>query len=152
MTNLDEVLTFSEAAEKWGLADGKSIRKAVERHRFEPYEIKKSGNVWLTTYDAMYRVFGAPRSHPMTIYYFDFYEDTMRGKVSELFKKAEEEIKKGEMVSIVESRERPDRIFCILKSMEEMEGLKRRLRYYLEFDDVFQDKEEKPYEKKNVGM
>lgn len=42
MINFDEVLTFSEAAEKWGLADGKTIRKAVERNRFEPYEIKKA--------------------------------------------------------------------------------------------------------------
>ena len=53
MINLDEVLTFTEAADKWGLADGKTIRKAVERGRFEPHEIKKSGNVWLTTYAAM---------------------------------------------------------------------------------------------------
>ena len=30
MINLDEVLTFTEAADKWGLADGKTIRKAVE--------------------------------------------------------------------------------------------------------------------------
>ena len=28
MINLDEVLTFTEAADKWGLADGKTIRKA----------------------------------------------------------------------------------------------------------------------------
>ena len=53
MINLDEVLTFTEAADKWGLADGKTIRKAVERGRFEPHEIKKSGNVWLTTYAAV---------------------------------------------------------------------------------------------------
>ena len=62
MINLDEVLTFTEAAMKWGLADGKTIRKAVERGRFEAYEIKKSGNVWLTTYEAMQRVFGEPKA------------------------------------------------------------------------------------------
>ena len=39
MINLDEVLTFTEAAMKWGLADGKTIRKAVERGRFEAYGI-----------------------------------------------------------------------------------------------------------------
>ena len=55
MINLDEVLTFTEAAMKWGLADGKTIRKAVERGRFEAYEIKKSGNVWLTSNAARFR-------------------------------------------------------------------------------------------------
>ena len=69
MINLDEVLTFTEAADKWGLADGKTIRKAVERGRFEPHEIKKSGNVWLTTYAAMQRVFGSPRTSPSVLYY-----------------------------------------------------------------------------------
>ena len=43
MINLDEVLTFTEAADKWGLADGKTIRKAVERGRFEPHELKRAG-------------------------------------------------------------------------------------------------------------
>ena len=67
MINLDEVLTFTEAADKWGLADGKTIRKAVERGRFEQKENKKSGNVWLTTYAAMQRVFGSPRTSPSVL-------------------------------------------------------------------------------------
>ena len=31
MIDLTQVLTFSEAAEKWGLANGNTLRKAVER-------------------------------------------------------------------------------------------------------------------------
>lgn len=35
MINLDEVLTFTEAAEKWELSSGASIRKVVEREKFK---------------------------------------------------------------------------------------------------------------------
>ena len=62
MIDLNRVLTFTEAAEKWGLAGGNTLRQAVLRGKFEPHEIKKSGTVWLTTYDAMYRVFGEPHA------------------------------------------------------------------------------------------
>ncbi|GGC94281.1 helix-turn-helix domain-containing protein [Enterococcus wangshanyuanii] len=61
MIDLNQVLTFTEAAEKWGLAGGNTIRQAVLRKKFEAYEIKKSGTVWLTTYEAMHRVFGEPK-------------------------------------------------------------------------------------------
>jgi hypothetical protein len=56
--NLNDIITLSEAAEKWGLADGSTIRKAIERDKFEIDEIKQAGSVWITTYDAMERVFG----------------------------------------------------------------------------------------------
>ncbi|SHJ27226.1 hypothetical protein SAMN02745163_01628 [Clostridium cavendishii DSM 21758] len=58
--NLDLVMTLSEASEKWGFSNGATIRKAIEREKFKSYEIKRSGNVWLITYDAMNRVFGEP--------------------------------------------------------------------------------------------
>jgi len=56
--NLSKVLTLSEAAQRWKLADGASIRKAIERKRFTEYEIRKSGGVWLIVHSAMERVFG----------------------------------------------------------------------------------------------
>lgn len=133
MVNLDEVLTFSEAAEKWGLADGKSIRKAVERQKFESHEIKRSGNVWLTTYDAMYRVFGEPRITSTTFYMFDFYNVGEDPTVLKRFlKDAEAIFKRGGTVTIVESHAHPERIICILKSKEEMEGWERRFQYFLQ--------------------
>lgn len=136
MVNLDEVLTFSEAAEKWGLADGKTIRKAVERHRFESHEIKRSGNVWLTTYDAMVRVFGEPRHQPVAISFFEIMGvEDMQIQLELFFQQAEEAIQRGEMVSIIERKDQPDRIVCILKSMEELAGWKRRLQYYLHTPD-----------------
>ena len=107
MINLDEVLTFTEAADKWGLADGKTIRKAVE-----PHEIKKSGNVWLTTYAAMQRVFGSPRTSPSVLYYTELYENT-RERLERFFEEAGLALQRGDMISIVESREHPERIFCI---------------------------------------
>lgn len=55
---LNSVMTLSEAARKWGLSDGSTIRKAIERGKFEKYEIKQAGDVWITTYSAMERVFG----------------------------------------------------------------------------------------------
>ncbi|MGX7350431.1 helix-turn-helix domain-containing protein [Enterococcus canis] len=60
MIDLNQVLTFTEAAEKWGLANGSTIRQAALRGKFTDEEVRKSGTVWLTTYDAMLRVFGAP--------------------------------------------------------------------------------------------
>lgn len=56
---LDCVMTLSEAAKKWGLSDGSTIRKAIERGKFEQNEIKQAGNVWIITYSAMERVFGS---------------------------------------------------------------------------------------------
>lgn len=58
MVDLTQVLTFTEAAEKWQLAGGNTLRQAVARGRFYEEEIRKSGTVWLTTYEAMTRVFG----------------------------------------------------------------------------------------------
>lgn len=60
MLTLDQVMTLTEAAHKWGYADGSTIRKAIERGRFESHEIKRSGRVWLLTYESMCRVFGEP--------------------------------------------------------------------------------------------
>lgn len=60
MIDLNQVLTFTEAAQKWGLASGNSIRQAALRGKFHESEVRKSGTVWLTTYDAMVRVFGVP--------------------------------------------------------------------------------------------
>ena len=60
MIDLNQVLTFTEAAQKWGLANGSTIRQAALRGKFLDGEVRKSGTVWLTTYDAMVRVFGFP--------------------------------------------------------------------------------------------
>lgn len=56
--SLDKVFTLKEAAKKWFLADGITIRRAIERKKFKNGEIKQSGPVWLVTSDAMERVFG----------------------------------------------------------------------------------------------
>lgn len=61
MLTLDQVMTLTEAADKWGYSDGSTIRKAIERGRFKEHEIKRSGRVWLLTYEAMCRVFGEPQ-------------------------------------------------------------------------------------------
>ena len=56
--DLSKVLTLSEAAQRWKLSNGASIRKAIERKKFNSHEIRKSGGVWLIAYSAMKRVFG----------------------------------------------------------------------------------------------
>ncbi len=72
--NLDLVMTLTEAAEKWGLANGSSIRKAIERKKFKTTEIKQCGKVWIITYPAMQRVFGPARNTraDVTIHFIDF--------------------------------------------------------------------------------
>lgn len=54
---LKDILTFGEAAKLWGL-DSSSLRKSIERKRFLEGEIRKSGNVWLVTREAMERLYG----------------------------------------------------------------------------------------------
>lgn len=56
--NLDMIMSLTEAADKWGLSDGASIRMAIDRGRFKPNEIKRCGHVWIVTYPGMQRVFG----------------------------------------------------------------------------------------------
>ena len=139
MVNLDEVLTFREAAEKWGLADGNTIRKAVERGKFEAVEIKKSGNVWLTTYDAMIRVFGEPIQDSFVLSYFELasiIDDYMHGdpqaslRLQAHYEKMSTMISSGKQVMIIESDQHPERILCILKNQEELVNWKKRLQVY----------------------
>lgn len=133
MINLDEVLTFSEAAEKWGLADGKTIRKAVERNRFEAHEIKKSGNVWLTTYDAMYRVFGEPRNEAITLSYYDIFseEEIIKG-VHKFLETSQKAIEDGKLIRVIENKDEPDKVLFIIKTKEELNSWKRRFQYYFQ--------------------
>ncbi|MGL4772503.1 MAG: helix-turn-helix domain-containing protein, partial [Clostridium sp.] len=70
--NLEEILTLSEAAKKWGLSDGSTIRKAIERGKFKPNEIKQAGAVWVTTYKSMTRVFGEEKNRSYTVNYKEF--------------------------------------------------------------------------------
>lgn len=74
--NLDMIMSLSEAAEKWRLADGSSIRKAIERGKFKHNEVKRCGSVWIITYPAMQRVFGpiVERANDYTISYTEFYQ------------------------------------------------------------------------------
>ena len=54
---LENVLTFSEAAEKYSLSDGAVLRNYVKRGLLEESEYRKSGNVWLVKKSAMERLF-----------------------------------------------------------------------------------------------
>ncbi|OOM80720.1 helix-turn-helix domain-containing protein [Clostridium sp. BL-8] len=71
---LDCVMTLSEAAKKWGLANGSTIRKAIERGKFEQNEIKQAGDVWITTYSAMERVFGSIKNEENAYVIYDDFE------------------------------------------------------------------------------
>ena len=58
---LKNVMTFTEASKNWGLGES-TLRSAIKTDRFEEnIDYKKSGNVWLITYDAMVRVYGEPK-------------------------------------------------------------------------------------------
>lgn len=68
------VMTLSEAAKKWGLSDGSTIRKAIERGKFQTNEVKQAGDVWITTYSAMERVFGSIRNEENAYVIYDDFE------------------------------------------------------------------------------
>lgn len=63
--SINEVFSLTEAATYWGIPNGSTIRKAIERGRFREGEHRKSETVNLITYPAMQRVFGAV---PITIW------------------------------------------------------------------------------------
>ena len=73
-TELDCVMTLSEAAKKWGLSNGSTIRKSIERGKFEQDEIKQAGDVWVTTYSAMERVFGSIKNEENAYVIYDEFE------------------------------------------------------------------------------
>lgn len=64
MNVLDEVMTVSEAARRWG-KDVRTIRQACIYYkgnppRFTSDEVRQSGRTWLITMEGMERVYGVP--------------------------------------------------------------------------------------------
>lgn len=56
--NINEIMTFAEATEKWGLADS-TLRKLVKTDKIkENVDYRKSGKVWLITKSAMEKIYG----------------------------------------------------------------------------------------------
>ncbi|WP_160687148.1 helix-turn-helix domain-containing protein [Clostridium sp. C2-6-12] len=72
--DLNSIMTLSEAAKKWGLANGSTIRKAIERGKFNQDEIKQAGDVWITTYSAMEKVFGPIKNEDNEFIIYDDFE------------------------------------------------------------------------------
>lgn len=54
---VNNVMTLSEAATKWGLTEG-ALRKAISFHRFKVEEYRKAGRITLITKEGMERVYG----------------------------------------------------------------------------------------------
>lgn len=140
MIDLTQVLTFSEAAEKWGLANGNTLRKAVERKRFHSDEIRKSGDVWLTTYEAMLRVFGQPRQSEEVISIEQMYQlvsktvykdQQAQKELENIFHKIDEIIKNHKTVTVIASFDRPESIMMIMRTESDVEAFRHRIQRYL---------------------
>lgn len=138
--DLTKVMTFSEAAEKWGFANGNTIRKAVERKRFKEDEIRKSGDVWLTTYEAMQRVFGNPRKAEGILAYDELSQlipqAVYQGKdimprLQEIFAIFEEAMHKKTAVTIIASAKQPQQILHVLQTRKELERALNLLKQYV---------------------
>jgi hypothetical protein len=54
---LTEVVTTSEASQKWGLASS-TLRCSIKFGRFKPDEIRKAGREWLILRSAIVRLYG----------------------------------------------------------------------------------------------
>lgn len=141
MIDLHQVLTFSEAAEKWGLASGNTLRKAVERKKFKPEEVRKSGDVWLTTYPAMVRVYGKPRNCDITISITkiaDIVTDAIyhhkddKTEVNIIMDSITDAIENKKTVTVIESDNRPENILTVIKSKEDLENFSKTLQRYLQ--------------------
>lgn len=136
MIDLNQVLTFSEAADKWGFANGNTLRKAVERNKFLPNEIRKSGDVWLTTYEAMSRVFGQPRKSDITLSYNDlsallvqsvYHQIDAQKQIQDLLQMIDNALSENKTISIIESNNHPERILFVIKSQSDFMSFKRYL-------------------------
>ena len=58
---INNVMTVSEAAEKWGITEG-AIRKAIKSGKFIPgIDYRKAGRITLICREAMERVYGEPK-------------------------------------------------------------------------------------------
>lgn len=141
MIDLNQVLTFSEAAEKWGFANGNTLRKAVERKRFQDHEIRKSGDVWLTTYDAMQRVFGQPRNLETVISMEElsqwisesyYHQEDANQKLYETLNKMNETILNNKTVIIITSHHSPQNIVRVLKSQSDLNDFQKSLNRYIQ--------------------
>lgn len=141
MIDLNQVLTFSEAAEKWGFANGNTLRKAVERNKFHDDEIRKSGDVWLTTYEAMQRVFGQPRNLETVISMEElsqwisesyYHQEDANQKLQEILNKINETIFKKKTVVIITSHHTPQNIIRVLKSQSDFNDFQKSLNRYFQ--------------------
>lgn len=140
MIDLTQVLTFSEAAEKWGFANGNTLRKAVERKKFQPNEIRKSGDIWLTTYDAMLRVFGQPRTSCGSIA-IDKIADVVSNRLydqekqkeayNQIIDKIHMAIQQEKTITIIKDEEHPDTILSVIKTSEDLDTFLKLVERYL---------------------
>ncbi len=56
--NINDVMTFKEAAEKWGKKDN-TLRMMVRTDKLiEGIDYRKSGNTWIITKEAMEKLYG----------------------------------------------------------------------------------------------
>ncbi len=150
MIDLNQVMTFTEAADKWGFANGNTIRKAVERNKFLPAEIRKSGDVWLTTYAAMLRVFGQPRKLDEVITYQEIAElitdavylyKNVDLEMNSIFRRIAGAIEKRQTITVVESRNKSERILMVVKTRDDLEAFMNTLKRYLDSLDIKLKKE-----------
>lgn len=140
MIDLTQVLTFSEAAEKWGFSNGNTLRKAVERKKFQPHEIRKSGDIWLTTYEAMLRVFGQPRTSCGSIAINDiahivsnrlYNQEKQDYKYKQLMNKIHMAIQQEKTITIIQDKDHPNTILSVIKTTEDLDTFLNLLERYL---------------------
>ena len=59
--SLDDVMTFAEASKKYDVAVS-TLRHRQRDGRFEEGDTRKSGSIWLVTYEAMKRLYGEQKN------------------------------------------------------------------------------------------
>ena len=60
---INEVMTFAEATQRWGLADSTLRKLATTNKLLEGLDFRKSGKVWLIAKEAMERIYGEEKCH-----------------------------------------------------------------------------------------
>ena len=58
MSNINEIMTFAEAAERWNISISTLRMMARTNRAINGVDIRKSGKVWLITKECMERLYG----------------------------------------------------------------------------------------------
>lgn len=80
LITIDDIMSLSEAARRWGFKEASTIRNAIRNKKFLANEHRKSDGTWFVTKQGMMRVYGPEVEHDYpTLIVNQIYYDEEKG-------------------------------------------------------------------------